>query len=598
MARRDKHLLGRALVISVVLHAAVLSLQFGAPGKGVPALGWDLSSRKVTAPPPPLRVELLAAPVEVVVASVTPLALVSVDVPSAVEPVKTALPFVGAIISRRSPAPPVVERVAPRKSTVPVRKRQKVAGGVPVLSIEQDAGEDAWRMTVADAQRAAEERAAQVRDAAEAEARNEAAARVVEERARDEARHAEAQKREQALAAVQREKEMAEKAERVERVEQQRRELLARQRAEDERQQLVERAEVERVAARVLQRQREEQQARAQAQAEEVRRGADEEARLKKVADALAASQAAEAVEQRKRAEVLAEEQQRRERDLAANVALARAAAEEQDRRRREALAETERRKAAAETAVRLAEERRREEQRREEQRRQDQAAVLARLQEEARAKAAVLVQAEALARAEAQARATEVKTEEARRLSEQAAAAERARAAATREGERTTGRGAALASRALDMARSGAAGAPLRSLLPATSSAPPAPPAPPSRTSFLGRNPAEIQLSFYGDSWEEKVRRLSLTNYPGLSRNRAYGAIIVSVSIRSDGGLAGVSILRSSGSRELDEAARRIIEMCAPFAAFPPDLRRNYDVVEIRRTLSFPDQPPLLIGP
>ncbi len=47
----------------------------------------------------------------------------------------------------------------------------------------------------------------------------------------------------------------------------------------------------------------------------------------------------------------------------------------------------------------------------------------------------------------------------------------------------------------------------------------------------------------------------------------------------------------RSSGMPELDEAVRNILKLYAPFSAFPPDLARRYDVIEIRRTWSFSDR-------
>ena len=37
-----------------------------------------------------------------------------------------------------------------------------------------------------------------------------------------------------------------------------------------------------------------------------------------------------------------------------------------------------------------------------------------------------------------------------------------------------------------------------------------------------------------------------------------------------------------------LDEAARRIARLHAPYAAFPPDLAGQFDVIDIRRTWSF----------
>ena len=48
------------------------------------------------------------------------------------------------------------------------------------------------------------------------------------------------------------------------------------------------------------------------------------------------------------------------------------------------------------------------------------------------------------------------------------------------------------------------------------------------------------------------------------------------------------VRILDSSGYAILDDAAVRIVQLAAPFAPFPPEMRRNTDVLEIIRTWQF----------
>jgi len=44
----------------------------------------------------------------------------------------------------------------------------------------------------------------------------------------------------------------------------------------------------------------------------------------------------------------------------------------------------------------------------------------------------------------------------------------------------------------------------------------------------------------------------------------------------------------RSSGHKVLDDAALRIVKMAAPYSPFPPDIRKDYDVIEITRTWTF----------
>ena len=58
----------------------------------------------------------------------------------------------------------------------------------------------------------------------------------------------------------------------------------------------------------------------------------------------------------------------------------------------------------------------------------------------------------------------------------------------------------------------------------------------------------------------------------------------------RRDGSVESVIIDRSSGLRDLDERVRRIVHLYAPYSAFPPDLARAYDVIEIRLVWVFAD--------
>ena len=46
--------------------------------------------------------------------------------------------------------------------------------------------------------------------------------------------------------------------------------------------------------------------------------------------------------------------------------------------------------------------------------------------------------------------------------------------------------------------------------------------------------------------------------------------------------------ISRGSGNRILDAAAVRIVNMSGPFAAFPPDIKRDTDILHITRTWTF----------
>jgi len=63
---------------------------------------------------------------------------------------------------------------------------------------------------------------------------------------------------------------------------------------------------------------------------------------------------------------------------------------------------------------------------------------------------------------------------------------------------------------------------------------------------------------------------------------------LLLSVTIKSDGAVDKVEIDRSSGHKILDDAARRIVSMAGPYAAFPPDIQRDTDLLVITRSWNF----------
>ena len=105
----------------------------------------------------------------------------------------------------------------------------------------------------------------------------------------------------------------------------------------------------------------------------------------------------------------------------------------------------------------------------------------------------------------------------------------------------------------------------------------------------FVGARADEYRFARYVEDWRAKVERIGNLNYPEAARElKLYGNLLITVSIRSDGSVENVEINRSSGQKLLDAAAIRIVEMSAPFAAFPPDIKRDTDVLHITRTWTF----------
>lgn len=107
-------------------------------------------------------------------------------------------------------------------------------------------------------------------------------------------------------------------------------------------------------------------------------------------------------------------------------------------------------------------------------------------------------------------------------------------------------------------------------------------------RRKFLGASTKESHYAQYVESWRQKVERVGTLNYPPEARGKLYGSLLLTVAIRSDGTVERVQIVRSSGYKILDKAALRIVQLAAPFPAFPKNIKKETDVLEITRSWSF----------
>jgi protein TonB len=107
-------------------------------------------------------------------------------------------------------------------------------------------------------------------------------------------------------------------------------------------------------------------------------------------------------------------------------------------------------------------------------------------------------------------------------------------------------------------------------------------------RKKFIGANAAEYRFAQYEEDWRVKIERVGTLNYPAEARGKVYGNLRLTVAIRPDGSVESIELDRSSGLKVLDAAAFKIVRMATPFAAFPPDIRRDTDLLVITRTWFF----------
>lgn len=105
----------------------------------------------------------------------------------------------------------------------------------------------------------------------------------------------------------------------------------------------------------------------------------------------------------------------------------------------------------------------------------------------------------------------------------------------------------------------------------------------------FVGGRTTEYRFAQFVDNWRLKIERVGNLNYPEEARRTGLqGQLQLTVAIKANGEVEDIKVERSSGSKTLDQAAKRIVMLSAPFDRFPDNIKRDTDVLHITRTWIF----------
>lgn len=105
----------------------------------------------------------------------------------------------------------------------------------------------------------------------------------------------------------------------------------------------------------------------------------------------------------------------------------------------------------------------------------------------------------------------------------------------------------------------------------------------------FVSARTQEFKYANYMLEWVKKVERVGNLNYPDAARREGIsGRLLLDVALNPDGTVRKIVVLRPSGHTLLDEAAVRIVNLASPFLPFPPEIRKEADVLHITRTWEF----------
>ena len=110
-----------------------------------------------------------------------------------------------------------------------------------------------------------------------------------------------------------------------------------------------------------------------------------------------------------------------------------------------------------------------------------------------------------------------------------------------------------------------------------------------PQHTYMTGANAREYRFASYLEAWRAKVERIGNINYPAAAIHKNLnGKLLLDVAINPDGSLHAVKVLRSSGHKILDESAKRIVRLAAPYPPLTKDILQDTEIMHITRVWQF----------
>lgn len=88
-----------------------------------------------------------------------------------------------------------------------------------------------------------------------------------------------------------------------------------------------------------------------------------------------------------------------------------------------------------------------------------------------------------------------------------------------------------------------------------------------------------------YIEAWQAKIERVGRLNFPAeVAKQKLSGKLRLAVLINTNGSLAKVELINSSGNEVLDQAAIHLVNLAAPFAPLPTSLQQANQQLEISR--------------
>ena len=108
------------------------------------------------------------------------------------------------------------------------------------------------------------------------------------------------------------------------------------------------------------------------------------------------------------------------------------------------------------------------------------------------------------------------------------------------------------------------------------------------NRVKTISASTKDYEYRLYFEAWRQKVERIGALNYPESAKAGNLGALRLTVSLNKEGNIKEIIINKTSGNKELDEAAIKIVRLGEPYAVFSPKIQKEVDLINITRTWKF----------
>ena len=104
----------------------------------------------------------------------------------------------------------------------------------------------------------------------------------------------------------------------------------------------------------------------------------------------------------------------------------------------------------------------------------------------------------------------------------------------------------------------------------------------------FVGAQTVQSDLAIWIETWQRKVETIGNDFYPEQARGKIRGTLILTAGVGKDGNIASIEIEKSSGKKILDDSAKRILHLAAPFEPFDAKMAKKVDILYITRQWKF----------